>query len=228
MIGIDKTGKLNSNLKLGQETLQNWANEVKLKTQPSVIPDFETIEFQDYTIIVISISEFPVKPISFKSRYFKRVRNSNHVLSAIEIADLSMHSLQLSWDSYPAQGIEIGNLDFNKVQKFIDKVNLTGRFKMEGNTAENLEKLRLINKGNITNAAALLFGKDNIPYNIHLGRFKTESHIIDDKMLSSTLFNVVEDTMKYIVSQIKVAFEITGVTTQRTEILNTLCRHYAN
>lgn len=218
LIGIDKNGKLNPNVRLGKETLQNWANEIKQKTQPSIIPDIETIDYQNKTLVVISVSEFPVKPISFKSRYFKRVKNSNHVLSAIEIADLSLQSLQLSWDSYPAHGKALTDIDLGKVEKFIEKVNLAGRFSLEGNAVENLEKLRFVNKGTITNAAILLFGKGNIPYNIHLGRFKTESYIIDDKMYSGTLFAVVEDILKYIVSQIKVAFEITGKTTQRTEI----------
>jgi ATP-dependent DNA helicase RecG len=43
--------------------------------------------------------------------------------------------------------------------------------------------------------------------------------IIDDKILRSTLFDAVDETQKYLVSQMKVAFEITGRTTQRTEIL---------
>lgn len=218
VIGVDNKGNFNSNFKIGKETIQKWANDIKLKTQPSVIPEFELFELKGKTIVVVSISEFPVKPISFKSRFFKRVKNSNHVLSAIEIADLSMQSLQLSWDSYPAQGLGIDALDFKKAEKFIEKVNSTGRFKLEGTTIECLEKLRFINRGKISNAANMLFGNSNIQYNIHLGRFKTESYIIDDKMLNSTLFNAVEDTMKYIVSQIKVAFEITGKTTQRTEI----------
>jgi ATP-dependent DNA helicase RecG len=63
-----------------------------------------------------------------------------------------------------------------------------------------------------------LFAANNTEYNIHLGRFKTPSLIIDDKMLNSTLFEAVEETMNYIIGQIKVAFEITGKTTKRTEI----------
>lgn len=38
------------------------------------------------------------------------------------------------------------------------------------------------------------------------------------RMLNGTLFDVVEDTMRYLIGQIKVAFEIEGMPTQRTEI----------
>ena len=90
---------------------------------------------------------------------------------------------------------------------------------MNGPTwADNLRKLKLIDGMQPTNAAYLLFGKESIGYNVHLGRFKTPSMIIDDKMLNCNLFEAVEETMKFLLSQIKVAYEITGKTTQRTEI----------
>ncbi|MBI5677174.1 MAG: hypothetical protein HZC52_01475 [Planctomycetes bacterium] len=54
----------------------------------------------------------------------------------------------------------------------------------------------------------LLFGKDNPPYAIHIGRFKTPSTIIDDRMIRGTLFQVVEESMRFIISHLKVAFEI--------------------
>ncbi len=193
-------------------------NEIKVKTQPSIIPDIEVIVYNGQNIVELAIPEFPIKPVSFKGRYYKRVKNSNHQLSVIEIADLSLQSLQVSWDSYPAPNITIDDIDLLKVEKFIRKVNATGRFNLEGSLVENLEKLRLISNNKITNAAYLLFAKRDIAFNVHLGRFKTPSYIIDDKMLRGSLFEVVEETMKYLISQIKVAFEITGVTTQRTEI----------
>jgi ATP-dependent DNA helicase RecG len=100
----------------------------------------------------------------------------------------------------------------------MEKVNTTGRFKLEGSWLENLQKLKLVGEEGITNAAWLLFAKETTGYNVHLGRFKTPSMIIDDKMLNGTLFEVVEETMRYLIGQIKVAFEITGMPTQRTEI----------
>jgi len=178
----------------------------------------EIIDYNGTKIVEITIPEFPIKPVSFKGRYYKRVKNSNHQLSVIEIADLSLQSLQVSWDSYPAPNHSIDDLDLKKIEKFIQKVNSIGRFKLDGLSIENLEKLRLISNYKITNAAFLLFAKDDIAFNVHLGRFKTPSYIIDDKMLNGSLFEVVEETMKYLISHIKVAFEITGETSQRTEI----------
>jgi ATP-dependent DNA helicase RecG len=68
-----------------------------------------------------------------------------------------------------------------------------------------------------THAAMLLFGKNDPPYALHIGRFKTASTIIDDRMFRGTLFGVVDEAMKFISSHVKVAFEITGEI-QRREI----------
>ena len=218
LVGVQNNGIPVSGFMIGEETIQKHLNEIKNKTQPSIIPNAEIINYQGSSIIEFTISEFPVKPIAFKGRYFKRVKNSNHQLTPVEISDMSLASLQVSWDAYPAPDASIEDVDQLKVKKFIDKVNSTGRFELTGTWEENLEKLRLTNKGKITNAALLLFSKGDVIYNIHLGRFKTQSMIIDDKMLRLPLFEAVDEIMKYLISQIKVAFEITGKTTQRTEI----------
>jgi ATP-dependent DNA helicase RecG len=216
-IGVKDTGEVQG-VELGKETIQNWLNEIKVKTQPAIIPTIEELKQDNKVVVRIRVQEFPVKPISFKGRYYKRVNNSNHQLSPMEITDLNLQSLQLSWDAYDKQGKSIADLDVSKMQQFIEKVNESKRFQLSGNWKNDLQKLKLIAKNKITNAAWLLFANDDLEYNVHIGRFKTPSFIIDDKMLKGTLFEVIEEAMAYIIAHIKVAFEITGKTTRRTEI----------
>lgn len=144
VVGVDDKGIPVNGFTIGRESLQKWINEVKTKTQPSIIPDAEIIKINGKEVVCLKINEFPVKPVSFRGRYFKRVNNSNHQLSVIEIAELSLESLQISWDSYPANGISITDLDLKKVDLFIEKVNGAGRFILEGSALESLEKLRLV------------------------------------------------------------------------------------
>ena len=217
IIGINDDGII-TGVNVGKETIPKWINEIKQKTQPAIIPDIEVVAIKEYNTVVIKVSEFPVKPLSFKGRYFKRIKHTNHQLNTNEITNLNLQSLQLSWDAYTAIGKTINNLDKHKIQQFIDKVNKSGRFNLGNDWKKSLIKLKLISANTITNAALLLFGKEENQYNIHLGRFKTATTIIDDKIINGTLFEVVEETMKYLLSHIKVAFEITGKTTQRTEI----------
>ncbi len=76
-IGITDNRQIDNNFILNQETIPNWLNEIKTKTQPSLIPDIEIIEIENKQIVEISIKEFPIKPVSCKGKYFKRVNNSN-------------------------------------------------------------------------------------------------------------------------------------------------------
>jgi ATP-dependent DNA helicase RecG len=198
--------------------LQNWANEIKNKTQPQIIPDVEEIDYQGTKIIEFRIQEYPVKPVGTRGRYYKRVKNSNHLLSVQEISDVYLLSMQYSWDSYPYPNAVFDDLNEEKIRKFIAKVNFSGRFLLPEMPKDALLKLRMLKDNVPTNAAMILFSKENLLYNVHIGRFKTPSMIIDDKMLNGNLFDVVEDAMQIIISHLKFAFEITGQTTQRTEI----------
>ncbi len=216
-LGIADTGKI-TGIELSKESIQNWQNEIKTKTEPAVFPDFEEIIIENKTVIVILVPEFPVKPVSLQGRYYIRKKNSNHLLALNEINDVYLQSIQTSWDSYPYADAKNTDLDETKILSFIEKVNSSGRFKLNGKPLECLKKLRLIKNNTPTNAAMLLFSKEELFYNIHIGRFKTQSHIIDDKMVRGTLFEAVENTIKFIISHLKVAFEITGKSVQRTEI----------
>lgn len=217
-IGISDKGKI-TGVNLNYESIQHWVNEIKSKTEPALLADANLIEIEGKKIVMFSVKEYPIKPISLQGRYYKRIRNSNHLLSTVEIANMSLSSLQLSWDSYPAYGKTLDDLDIETINKFIEKVNSNGRLTLRGGTwQENFQKLNLIKSGQPTNAAFLLFGKENIGYNVHVGRFKTPYMIIDDRMMNCNLFETVEETMRFLISQIKVAYEITGITTQRTQI----------
>lgn len=216
LLGVANSGKV-IGVSCGDESMQNWVNEIKQNTTPSIIPDIETTVFNGASIVMIRVSEFPVKPVAYRDRYFKRVANSNHRLSLTEIANVHMQSLQLSWDSYPEEWAVVKDLSSDKVAVFLKRVKEGGRFQGEGDWRVILEKLGYLKGGTPTHAAILLFGKDDPPYALHIGRFKTPSKIIDDRMIRGTLFDVVEGAMRFILAHIKVAFEITGEI-QRREI----------
>ena len=217
LIGVSDDGFVRGTT-VGKETLNDWLGQVKSVTSPSIIPDIEEVQVDDKWVVSIHIAEYPVKPVNTRGKYFKRIATSNHQLNLTEITDLHMQSLQLSWDAYPANGVDLNELDINKIDHFIERVNESGRFNLAGERFECLQKLNLIKNNQPTNAAKLLFTPNQTLYNIHVGRFKTPSMILDDKMIRATLYEAVEETMLYILSHIKVAFEFTGEV-QRTEIL---------
>ncbi|MFH1320119.1 MAG: RNA-binding domain-containing protein [Bacteroidota bacterium] len=152
LVGVNDMGKPAIKFSIGEERIQQWLNEIKNKTQPSIIPEAEVVDIKANKTICFSISEFPIKPVSFKGRYYKRVKNSNHQLTPTEITDLFMQSLQLSWDSYPWKGARYNDLDEYKITQFINKVNDGGRFSLSENPYDSLLKLRMIGDDFVSNA----------------------------------------------------------------------------
>jgi ATP-dependent DNA helicase RecG len=209
LVGVNDAG-VALGVSLGKETLNEWLGQIKSATSPSLIPDIVVHELNGKIIVSIQMAEFPVKPVNTRGRYYKRVASSNHQLSIGEIADLYMQSLQLSWDAHQAGKHTLDELSMPKIERFIRQVNENGRFALESTGLAALEKLNYIASGHPTWAAMLLFAKEPIRHNIHIGRFKTPSMIIDDRQFTDTLFEVVDQAMKFVVSYISVAFEFDG------------------
>lgn len=198
---------------MNPQPITNWIDAGESQTQ-----EFKS-SFDKSCIetLVAFANANPVKPVSTKGRYYKRVANTNQALNANQISDLYMQSLQLSWDAYPAHNARLEDLSMAKVDKFVQQVNAGGRFALGTTDALTaLQKLNYTSQGQPTWAAMLLFAQVPLRHHIHIGRFKTASLIIDDRQITDTLFEAVDQAMRFIVSYVPVAFEITGAI-HRTE-----------
>ncbi len=209
LVGVADNGAVRG-VSLGKETLNKWLGQVKFLTSPSIIPDIEAFDISGRTVVAINISEYPIKPINTRGKYFKRIASSNHQLSLNEITDLYMQSLQLSWDAHEAPREDLDSLSVSKIEQFVDQVNQCDRFTLDKSPLLALEKLKYVVNNRPTLAAMLLFANNPMRHHIHVGRFKTPTMIIDDRQITDTLFNAVERAMKFLVSHISVAFEFDG------------------
>jgi len=119
------------------------------------------------------MQEYPVKPVSFRGRYYKRAKNSNHQLSIADIADLYLKSFNTSWDYHLNNEFTLEDISLEKVSDAIDKLKERG-FRMSDAPYGFLLKSDLIREGKVTNAAWLLFKKkESVITTIELGRFQT-------------------------------------------------------
>ncbi|MFQ6055565.1 MAG: RNA-binding domain-containing protein, partial [Methanosarcinales archaeon] len=222
LIGVSDNGTIHG-VQLSRETLVNWANQISQSTEPTVIPDIDTIQVDGKTIVIIRIDEFPIKPVSVRGRCFKRVKNSNRLMTPKGIAEMHLYTTGRSWDALPVDDASMDDIDFEKVREYIKKANATGRRKINKTEDEHtvLEKLELIKDGKPTWASILLFGKNPqrfcILATIHCGRFKTDTIIVDDRMIEGTILEQIDEAMDFIRKNINVKFVITG-RPQREEI----------
>ncbi len=206
LVGVDNGGNP-TGLRVGRETVQGYLNQIKVATYPQIIPRITTLRLRGNTVLVFEINEYPIKPVSFKNRYYKRVKNSNHPLSLDEIVELQQQSLNLSFDAYPTKA-DLSSLDQGEMNRFFEKVNATGRAHFRDDPLSNLAKLKIIQQGSPTLAAMLMFG--NHGYSIHLGRFKSADTIIDDLLLKEPLPRAIEEAMIFIKKHISLSFAFNG------------------
>ena len=208
-IGVSDQGKI-TGVNIGAETLQNWLNEIKTKTSPLLIPEAEMIEVESKKVVVLSIQEHPVKPVAVRGKYFKRVANSNHLLSTSEVVNMHLQSFNTSWDYHINPQFRIDDISLEKVQAAIDSFN-----QRENRITEDpltfLVKNGLIRDGEVTNAAYLLFKKeDSVITTVELGRFQSDILIKDTARTKADLLTQVEDVLAFVRKHINQEVIITG------------------
>jgi len=215
LIGVSDKSRIKGT-QIGKDTLNDWANQISQSTEPRVIPEIEVSEIDDKSVVIIRIKEFPIKPVSVKGKYFRRVGNSNRIMPMQEIAQMHFHSAGMSWDKLAARDVTIEEIDVEKVKRYIKKANETGRRKVgdDEKPLQVLEKLELRKEGRPTWAATLLFHERPQRFLsqavIHCGRFKEETMVIDDRMIEGTIIEQVDEAMDFIRKNINVRFVITG------------------
>lgn len=204
---------------LGKETIQKWINDIKQKTEPSIIPDVEIEEEDGKQVVVLSVPEYPVKPVSMKGRYYVRQANSNHLMSAFEISNAILRTKNSSWDYYVDTEHTVADIDLAKVQSCIDKMKRRG-VSIEESPVDFLRKKDFINGENITFGCYLLFkAREDIMTTIELGFFQDSEGVIikDSARLKNCLVSQVDDVMDYVKKHINLAIEIVPTQTENIQ-----------
>ena len=209
IIGVSDSSEV-VGVTINPESVQNWINEVKNKTSPSLIPESEIFDSNGKQIVILSIQEYPIKPVSTKGKYLRRVTNSNHILSTSEVVNMHLQTFNTSWDYHLSNQFKIDDISFEKVQKVIDNLNHKEKKVIE-DPLTFLIKNDLIRDEALTNAAYLLFKKnDSILTTIELGRFQTDIIIKDTTRTKADILTQVEQVMDFVKKHINKEVIITG------------------
>jgi ATP-dependent DNA helicase RecG len=203
---------------IGKESIQQWTNQVKHSTTPSIVPDIEERIIRGKKVVLISVPEYPVKPVAFKGRYYKRIGNANHVMTVAQVVDTHLRTFNRSWDYYIDSRHSIESIDLDKVQKFIEQSNRNRDIPIQDSPLDVLKKFDLEREGKISNGCFLLFmTKESPSSTIELGRFETETTIKDGARIQCDLFFQVDRVLEFIKKHISKRYEISGEL-QRREI----------
>ncbi len=211
-IGVNDSGEI-SGVAVGKETLNKWHNEIMQGIEPKITLGMETVSINDKKIVAITVPEAPIKPVSYRGRYYIRRNSSNRQMSPSEVAELHLSSTGSSWDSVESH-FDISDMSREKVERCMEISGKAGRRRFKEDWLTVLKKIGLV-KNRPTWAAVLLFGSDEKTFlsqaSVHCGRFKgSRTNILDDVMLEGDLINQVEEAMDFIKKHISVRYEFTG------------------
>ena len=149
-------------ISIGKETLRDLSNRISQATEPRVPPELQVVDVEGHSVLLIRITECSIKPVSVKGVCYKRVGNSNHVMSPQEIAQMHLKSVGQTWDQLLAVNARPNDMDAQKVQWYLTRreaIRNVAKPKDMGIT----ELLRNINSissdGTPTKAGILCFGK---------------------------------------------------------------------
>ena len=123
-----------------------------------------------------------------------------------------------SWDFYIDPNHSEADLSKDKITTFANRIRLNnGIQQVRLSDVDILNKMEFLRNGRVTFGAYLLFVKDDcLISDVQVGRFKSDTIIIDSLSFNSDLFQEVDDILAFIKRHLKVEYIITGEP-QRTE-----------
>ena len=225
-IGISDNGEIRG-ITIGKETLRNWSNRIAQATEPRVALEIESVDRGGKSILLIRISESSLKPVSVKGVCYKRVGNSNRVMSPQEIAQMHLNTTGQSWDQLLVTRAGIDDIDEKKVEWYLTRretirnvakpqdMSLTALLK-------NIDGLS--DEETPTHAGIFFFGKYPQRFfrnaQLRVVRFKgiSVTHPVIDRLdCSGTLWEMVDAAEEFIRKNIRLLSLRTSISFQRDD-----------
>jgi ATP-dependent DNA helicase RecG len=168
---------------------------------------------QKKPVIVIEVKPGPTL-VSCRGRYFHRVGNSTREIPPDQLGLYFVTKLGVQWDGV-TNGYSLELIDSAAVDRYLELAKNRLPFAKDNDSVETiLQKLGLIRDGKVTRGAVLLFGKDPqalfTSAQIHMGRFKDDITIVDDKILKGNLFAQLESAIQLFRTYLQVRYEFEG------------------
>ena len=226
LIGVSDNREIRG-ITIGKETLRNWSNWIAQATGPRVVLEIGTVDVERKSVLWIRVETCRIKPVSVKGICYKRVGNSNRVMSAQEIVQMHLNATGQTWDQLLAANAGSDDIDPKKVQWYLTQREEV-RNVAKPQDMDATELLRNIKGGNgegtPTHAGILFFG--NYPQRffqntqLRVVRFKgiSVTHPVINRLdCSGTLWEMVDAAEEFIRKNIRLLSFRTSKSFQRDD-----------
>ncbi len=209
IVGLDDKGKP-SGLNNFKKLLEDIPNTIRNKL--GIIPSIKPNKKNKKDTIKITVAPCSV-PISYNGKYYIRSGSTVQELQGKELADFLMKKSGSTWDDIVEERAGFNEMNNDSIEKFkkyaVDRI--PSIIKETDNTTL-LQKLNLIDDGDLKRAAVLLFGNDPQKFYlqsvVRIGKFLSDTEIQTTDIVKGNLFTQLESALeilrtKYLVSNIK-------------------------
>ena len=155
-VGINDDGKT-VGVKNSKKLLEDIPNKVSSMLGINVDVNLLTDNAMEYIEIVVPSYQVA---ISYKGTFFYRSGSTNQRLQGSSLTKFILEKQGVSWDSLPIPNVSVDELDSTIIRSFKENAVRKKRMStqaLEESDATLIEKLGLIEDGELTNAAVLLF-----------------------------------------------------------------------
>lgn len=211
--GVAPSGKP-AGLEVTDKTLRDLSQAIAAHIEPKIYPQVTAQTVSGKTCIHIHF-EGQEAPYFAHGRAFMRVADEDRQLSAAELEAIIVDKNQnaLRWDTR-ALDKPWPDLDIKKVKNFAKRAGL--QWDALGDDEENqlqqaLNKLELLQKGELCNAARLFFASQ--PIQLRCAVFGTTDTvtIIDRHDFDGDILELIEEAQKYILKNIHIGMRLEGL-----------------
>lgn len=216
LVGVDDKGQL-----FGQDVTDNTRQELAkeiAKIEPTIHVDTHYLSLDNgKTIIILAVASGQYVPYAYAGRAFVRIQSTTSLMSQPRYQQLLNEriSYQLPWELLPAQHLSLSDLDTVFIEQVIKEGVNSQRLPPEALTeplTDVLSRLKLMQNGQLNNAAAVLFAKAMSPIylqcQLKAARFVGTDKLgdyLDNKIFSNNAFSLLAEAETFIRRHLPIA-----------------------
>lgn len=219
LFGVSPDGRV-----LGQQvsdhTIEEVAQEIK-ELDPPTFPTIDRVPMPNgHEVLVVSVTQGPVRPYSYKGVAYRRVGNTSPAMSRDEYNRMLLERLhgEQRWENQPTEDWTVADLDLAEILRTLEEAIRRGRADDPG-TRDPTEVLRgfgLMRDGKLLRAAAVLFGRNrrveaDFPQCLlRVARFRgtDRTEFLDNRQFHGHLFDLLARAERYLRENLPVAGRI--------------------
>ena len=225
LIGVNNDGKI-----IGQEVNDSHFQQIAAETrkiEPRTNIDIEYVTIKDnHKVIILSVDSGNSAPYEYDGRAFTRIQSTTSRMTQEEKEYLTHKNNPQRWETLTNNDRTINDLDKARIKTIVRMGIEKGRLPEEAITASTLnilKKLDLIVNDKLTNAAVILFCKNEKKQfrqsSMKLARFKglDTEEFYDNKLIKSNAFDLYDKAMEFLHFNVPLAAKIVEGQSERVE-----------